>query len=249
MTGLPVFPPPGDKRHEAFVVELDEFAGPLDLLWHLIREDEIDILDIPIARIAEQFLQAIRGLGLNQAADYLEMAARLLRIKAQMLLPHPISDDDWEDPRYELVRRLLEYQQIREVADWLASQATQRAARWPRGFIPPQPNLPPPPIRLEVTDLLQTVEELIATIPEAVLHRVVPRPLNVEAAARRLDDFLKERDSFSWLDLIGTRPTVVEVLSMLITVLEYARLRRLRVGQPEPFAPLIVERAATDESY
>ena len=103
----------------AFVVELEEFSGPLDLLLHLIREQEIDITDIPIAKIAEQFLSAIDALGLNQAADYLEMAAQLLRIKIQLLLPRPFDDSDWEDPRAELVRRLLEYEQVREVARWL----------------------------------------------------------------------------------------------------------------------------------
>jgi hypothetical protein len=83
-----------------FVVELDKFSGPLDLLLHLIREDEVDITDLPIAKIADQFLAVISDLGLNQAADYLEMAARLLRIKAQMLLPRRLGDDDWEDPSW-----------------------------------------------------------------------------------------------------------------------------------------------------
>src|ERR1700757_1493473 len=98
-----------------FVVELEEFSGPLDLLLHLIREQEIEITDIPIARVAQQFLGAISQLGLNQAAEYLEMAAQLLRIKVQMLLPRPLEDSEWEDPRAELVRRLLEYEQVREV--------------------------------------------------------------------------------------------------------------------------------------
>ena len=99
-----------------FVVQLDAFTGPLDLLLHLLREEQIEIADIPIARIADQFLQAIHELGLNQAADYLDMASRLVRLKAQMLLPRHSEEDGWEDPRAELVRRLLEYQQIREIA-------------------------------------------------------------------------------------------------------------------------------------
>src|SRR3989454_11813606 len=71
------------------------FSGPLDLLLHLINEDELDITDLPIAKIADQFLSVINELGLNQAADYLEMAARLLRIKAQLLLPRHLGDDEW----------------------------------------------------------------------------------------------------------------------------------------------------------
>ena len=117
----------------AFVVQLDAFSGPLDLLLHLLREEQIDIADIPIARIADQFLKAIHDLGLNQAADYLEMAGRLLRLKAQMLLPRRDGEEGWEDPRHELVRRLLEYQLIREVANWLersASTAGRAASAW-----------------------------------------------------------------------------------------------------------------------
>ena len=98
---------------DPFVVELQQFEGPLDLLLTLIRDERVDIYDIPIARIAEQFLARIKTLGIDQAAEYLEMAARLLRIKAQLLLPRNQDDDQWEDPRAELVRRLLEYQQVR----------------------------------------------------------------------------------------------------------------------------------------
>src|SRR5262245_8024956 len=111
------------RDSSGFVVELEQYSGPLDLLLNLIREDELDITDLPIAKIADQFLAAIHDLGLDQAADYLEMAARLLRIKAQMLLPRRIGEDEWDDPRAELVRRLLEYQQIRELVGWLERAA------------------------------------------------------------------------------------------------------------------------------
>ena len=116
-----------------FVVELDAFSGPLDLLLHLLREEQLEIADIPIARIADQFLRSIQHLGLNQAADYLEMAGRLVRLKAQMLLPRHSEEDGWEDPRAELVRRLLEYQQIREVAVWMGRSADRRSGSTPQG--------------------------------------------------------------------------------------------------------------------
>ena len=110
-----------------FIVEVSSFSGPLDLLLSLIREEQLDIYDIPIARICEQFVVRIRTLGLNEAAEYLEMAARLLRIKAQMLLPHG-DEEQWEDPRAELVRRLLEYQQMREVVDLLERRGRRRGS-------------------------------------------------------------------------------------------------------------------------
>src|ERR1041384_7459057 len=134
----------------AFVVQLDAFSGPLDLLLHLLREEQLEIADIPIARIADQFLQAIGELGLNQAADYLDMASRLVRLKAQMLLPRGSEHDSWEDPRAELVRRLLEYQQIKETALWMEPAVDRRAMRLPRGYLPPAPETPPPPLRLDL---------------------------------------------------------------------------------------------------
>lgn len=109
-----------------FVIRLEGFSGPLDLLLHLLREQQVDIADIPIASIADQFLRSIHELGLNEAADYLEMAGRLLRLKVQMLLPRHGDEEWWEDPRAELVRRLLEYQQVKEIALWLSESAHQK---------------------------------------------------------------------------------------------------------------------------
>jgi segregation and condensation protein A len=226
----------------AFVVQLDAFAGPLDLLLHLLREERIEIADIPIARIADQFLSAIHDLGLNQAADYLDMASRLVRLKAQMLLPRRSDEEGWEDPRAELVRRLLEYQQIREVAIWLGRAAEKRAEQLPRGYLPPPPELPPPPLALDLIELLQAVERVIAGIPSPVLHRVVARPLDVEGATARLEVLLLEREEIGWLEALGPRPTIVDVLSTLLALLELAKRGFLRVSQPAPFAPMVIAR-------
>src|SRR5688572_31213622 len=122
-----------------FVVQLDAYSGPLDLLLHLLREEQIEIAEIPIARIADQFLQAIHELGLNQAADYLDMASRLVRLKAQMLLPRRSEDDSCEDPRAVLVRRPLEYHEIREVAVWLGRSAERPAEPVSLGLPPTTP--------------------------------------------------------------------------------------------------------------
>jgi segregation and condensation protein A len=227
-----------------FVIELEAFSGPLDLLLHLLREEQIEIADIPIARIADQFLQAVHELGLNQAADYLDMASRLVRLKAQMLLPRPSEDDGWEDPRAELVRRLLEYQQIREVAVWMGRAAERRAEQFARGYLPPPPALPPPPLTLNLLDLLTAVERVLAGIPFPVLHRVVARPLDVETATRRIEGLLAEQDEIRWLDALGAAPTIVDVLSTLLALLELAKRGTLRLLQPTPFCPMVIARDA-----
>jgi segregation and condensation protein A len=225
-----------------FVVELEAFSGPLDLLLHLLREEQLEIADIPIARIADQFLQAIHELGLNQAADYLDMASRLVRLKAQMLLPRRAEEDGWEDPRAELVRRLLEYQQIREVAEWMGRAADRRAQQSARGYLPPPPELPPPPLKMNIIDLLAAVERVLANIPFPVLHRVVARPLDVESATRRIEELLAEREEIPWLDVLGSRPTIVDVLSTLLALLELAKRGALRLVQPTPFSPMVIAR-------
>ena len=232
----------------AFIVELEQFSGPLDLLLHLIREDEVDITDLPIAKIADQFLATIHELGLNQAADYLEMAARLLRIKAQMLLPRRLNDDEWEDPRSELVRRLLEYQQIRELVDWLGRAQDARAERFGRGYEAPPADAPPAPLQIDLNDLLAAAERVISLIPDPMPHRVVPRPLDVEGATARINALLAEHETFGWKEAVGPQATLVDVLSTFIALLELAKRSSLTLSQTEPFGPMVIQRATPREA-
>lgn len=230
------------EADSGFVVELDSFTGPLDLLLHLLREDQIDIADIPIARIADQFLRIVHNLGLNQAADYLEMASRLVRLKAQMLLPRGAEGGEWDDPRAELVRRLLEYQQVKEIALWMNMQAERRALSFARGYLPPVPEVPPPPLALSLIEVLTAVERVIASILHPVMHRVVARPLNVEGATLRIETLLADRPKISWAEAIGPNPTIADVLSTLIALLELARRGFAFILQHEAFGPVVITR-------
>ena len=166
---------------EVFVVELAEFSGPIDLLLSLIRDEQIDIYDIPIARIAEQFLGRISSLKLDEAADYLEMAARLVRIKAQMLLPRREGEDVWEDPRAELVRRLLEYQQVREVVDVLERRSEERRGRFARAYSQQTIQVPVPgALKISLPELLSAVDRVLRLARKPHIHDVVPRALDVD---------------------------------------------------------------------
>ena len=225
-----------EESSDSFVVELEDFSGPLDLLLHLIRQQEIDIADIPIAVIARQFLAAIGKMGLDQAADYLEMAALLLRIKVQMLLPRSIGSEEWEDPRAELVRRLLEYEQVKEVAYWMAGRAEYRSDRFSRGWIPPEPEPGPSPVSIDIQGVLQAIEEVIASIPEPIIHRVLARPLDIEGARKRIEEMIVTRSRFSFADVLGERPAIVDVLSALLAFLEMARVGTVRLVQEKPFS-------------
>jgi segregation and condensation protein A len=226
----------------SFVVELSEFSGPLDLLLSLIRDEQIDIYDIPIARVAEQFLARIDSLALDEAAEYLDMAARLLRIKAQMLLPRSEQNEDWEDPRAELVRRLLEYQQMREVVDVLDVRAEARRNRFARAFIPERATPPAAPLALSLGELLAAVDRIMRAVRAPQMHDVVPRALDVDGAIAGVRALLSARPSARWSDLLAAGAEAWQVLSLLLALLELARRGELRLTQARAFAGVEIVR-------
>lgn len=221
-----------------FVVELNAFSGPLDLLLSLIRDEQLDIYDIPIARIAEQFLGRVKELALDEAADYLEMAARLLRIKAQMLLPRHGEEESWEDPRAELVRRLLEYQQMREVVDVLERLGEARRNRFARAYLPQQPTPPAAPLALSLGELMAAVDRVLRVAHRPAVHDVVPRALDVDGAMATVRAVLALRASARWRDMVPADAEPWQVLSALLAILELAKRGELNVSQRFPFAPL-----------
>lgn len=231
----------------SFVVELSAFSGPLDLLLTLIREEQLDIYDIPIAHICEQFVQRIRTLGLNEAAEYLEMAARLLRIKAQLLLPR--SDvEAWEDPRAELVRRLLEYQQMREVVDVLERRGEERRNQFARSYLPQAPAPPQAPLALSLAELLSAVDRVLRAAHKPTIHEVVARALDVPSAITVIRSALALRARILWTEIVKRTAEPWQILSTLMGVLELAKLGEVRVTQPRPFANVEISRDTASEA-
>ncbi|HUQ82099.1 MAG TPA: ScpA family protein [Gemmatimonadaceae bacterium] len=235
-------PPP------SFMIELAEFSGPLDLLLTLIREEQVDIYDIPIARVAEQFVLRIRSLPLNEAADYLEMAARLLRIKAQMLLPRTGDEEAWDDPRAELVRPLLEYQQMREVVDVLEKAGEERRARFARAWIPTAAAPPEAPLALSLSELLAAVDRLLRITKQPAMHDVIPRTIDIPGAIGTIRALLAIRAHALWTDIVQQGAEPWQVLSTLLGLLEMAKLGECKVLQPKPFANVEITRDAASEA-
>src|SRR5947208_704068 len=233
---------------EVFVVELAEYSGPLDLLLTLIRDEQIDIYDIPIARIAEQFLSRISSLKLDEAADYLEMAARLVRIKAQMLLPRREGEDVWEDPRAELVRRLLEYQQVREVVDVLERRAEDRRSRFARAYTQAALQMPVSgPLTISLPELLSAVDRVLRLARKPQVHDVVPRALDVDGAIGIVRALLAIRARAQWKDILPRKAEPWEVLSLLLALLELAKRGEVRLMQPRAFAAFEITRDSCSE--
>jgi segregation and condensation protein A len=233
-------------REGFLLVEIERFQGPLDLLLHLIRTQDIDVFDIPIARITDQFLRAIKGLDvtdLDGAGEFLEMAATLIHIKSQMLLPRPESEED-EDPRAELVRRLLEYEQIREISQRLRVAEADRGRRHGKGYVPRRPRKPITEVPLETTwDEVFAAALLVETpIPQEREHRVTTRKVSMEEKAVLILDALKRssRVEFSRL-LSGFRDRSHGVMTFLAG-LELTRRGLLFLRQTQPFSELWIYR-------
>jgi segregation and condensation protein A len=232
-----------DADDGAFVVELDRFTGPLDLLLHLIREQDIDIFDIPIAQITAQFLIAIEGigsLGLDRAGEFLETAALLVRIKAQMILPRRVAEGEiWEDPRAELVRRLLEYEHYHEVAMRLEEAETDSRRRHGRGHVPPR-TAPPvvTELRIEwdvVWAAALAVGERARPRPE---HRVAPRTVPLQDKIALIVQTLKRTMRVEFARLVQPYGDKLHGVVTLLAGLELAKRHELVMRQRQPFTPL-----------
>jgi segregation and condensation protein A len=244
-------PPPSGEATPAFeplfseaacAVKLHSFEGPLDLLLHLIRLEEVDIADIPIARIAEQYLEYLdlmREFHLDVAAEYLLMAATLAWIKSKMLLPPDgvTEDEEGPDPRAELVARLLEYQRFKE-----AAQDLDRRPLLGRDVFEAQPpEFEPIPIGEEAVDvtLVQLLDALRRVLQRAVaagiVHEVVVETLTVRQSMIDLMDALAGAESMEFMDLVlrvtGGVLTRTRVVTSFLGMLELTRLSAIRIYQ------------------
>ena len=240
-----VEPPSTDS---IFVVDIAGFNGPLDLLLSLLRDEQFEIYDIPVAHVCEQFLGRMHELKLNEAAEYLEMAARLIRIKAQMLLPRKDGSEGWEDPRAELVRRLLEYQQVREVVDVLEKLGEDRRNRFGRAFMQQAAAPPPAPLALSLTDLLIAVDRVLRASRKPTVHEVISRALDVDGAMMTVRAVLALRARARWCDVVRVDAEPWEVLSGLLALLELAKRSELHLTQPRPFADVEIRRELAGEA-
>ena len=227
----------------AFVVELDRFQGPLDLLLHLIREQDIDIFDIPIAKITAQFLASIDGieaLGIDRAGEFLEMAATLVRIKAQMLLPRPTLDGELEDPRAELVRRLLEYEHFREIALRLEEGEAERVRHYARGYVPPRPERSQAEVPLELTwgELWSAALLLGERARTPVDHHVAARAVPLEAKLDLIRATLARVPRVTLRKLVAPFGDRLHAVVTLLAGLELSRRRSASLRQQSAFSEL-----------
>jgi len=234
-----------------YQVRIENFEGPLDLLLHLIKKNEINIYDIPIALIARQYLEyieAMKSFNLNVAGDFLVMAATLLQIKSKMLLPVDEAaqdDEDGPDPREELVRRLLEYKAYKEAAYQLDGQEKMWRDIYSRAPGAPEPVESDDTLLDNVTlfDLVDALQKILERNPEKKLLEIVPDNLTVRERMNVILELLEGKDTISFADLFESASHRLVVIVTFLAMLELIRLRVTRVFQAESFGPILVSRA------
>ena len=239
-----------DQEESAlYEVKLDVFEGPMDLLLYLIRKDELDIYDIPIAHITTQylgFLQHIHQLDIEQASDFILMAATLLRIKSQMMLPRDelgldSEGEGEEDLKAELVRRLLEYQQFKDIADWLGVRKNERRdvylrRQGPEGRVEEAAQLQP----VSLFDLLVVYKHVLDTVPANLVHQIAEEEISVAECIDYLLAVLEQCERIRFMDLLQGRDRRA-LIATFVGVLELLKSQRVRVQQARPFDAIWIE--------
>lgn len=238
-----------------YTVRLPNFEGPLELLLYFVRRDELDIYDIPIARITEEFLAYVRLmelLDLELAGEFLVMAATLLQIKARMLLPRPQSEDTpapAEDPRTELVHQLIEYSRYRDVADELGSRYEQQRYVFYRSMLAAQP----PPAQIEYRNA--TLFDLLSALYDAlrrsgqqqqVFHQLTREQYSVEEQAAALVAALAEQPFLSFAAFTRQRSRAY-VVATFLAMLELCKNGAVRLRQGSD-GDIIVEATTVAQS-
>lgn len=237
-----------------YKVKLEVFEGPLDLLLHLIKENEINIYDIPIAHITQQYLEYLelmKELNIEVAGEFLVMAATLIHIKSRMLLPpseeEAEGEEEKEDPRAELIQRLLEYKRFKEAAEELALRELHWRDAFPRPFMEPE-NLidtgEPLLSDLSLFDLISSLKRVLEKIPDRSFYEVTREELSIRDRISLLIDILEKKENITFDELFSHDTTRSEVIVTFLALLEVIRLRLARVFQSEDFGIIRISRVA-----
>ena len=225
-----------------YTFRLEGFEGPLDLLLHLIQKNELDIFNIPIALITEQYLDYLKFmkvLNLDIAGDYLLMASTLLHIKSKMLLPTPPEEEkeEGEDPRAELVRRLLEYQKYKNAAAELEGRPLLNRDVFVR-LTPEDTGEPAGEERIEASlfELLEAFRQILERVKPESFHEVILERLSVEEKIEEVLSLLeKENRSMVFHILFPAQASLKLIVVTFLAVLELVKMKRIRIFQAAPF--------------
>jgi segregation and condensation protein A len=232
-------------------IKLDIFEGPFDLLLFLIRKHEIDIYDIPIHSITKQFLEYIelmKLLDLEIAGEFIEMVAILMNIKARMLLPKPfgVDEDDVEDPRTELVERLLEYKRFKQVAQEMYDLEEKRRDLFNRKYFPDplyETEISPTEYLHDITlfDLLLAFKKALDNIPKVTYHEVKSIEVTLEQQTNYILQMLNQKPMILFTELVEKYEEKIFIVVTFIALLELIKKKQVLVRQSELFEDIRIK--------
>jgi len=236
---------------EAYPIKLENFEGPLDLLIHLIRRNEVNIYDIPVVLITEQYLayiELMQELNLDVAGEFLVMAATLIHIKSRMLLPRPPSEDneaelEAEDPREALVRRLLEHQKFKAAAELLHERETVRSAQWTRSdaaVADAAGEEYEPDLEVDLFSLLAAFRGVLERANRRPKVLLPPEQISIESRIEVLLTRMSETQACGFEELFGDVSARGDLIVTFLALLEMIRLKLVRIFQAGPFGPIRV---------
>ena len=237
---------------QALEVFLEAFEGPLDLLLYLIRRENLDITDIPVADITRQYIEYIelmQDLQLELAAEYLVMSAMLAEIKSRMLLPRSTEiEEDEDDPRAELVRRLQEYERYKQAAEDI--DALPRLGRdvYQAAAEPPERKVVALPPQVELQDLISAFQEVMKRASMYAHHHVQMESLSVRERMSSVLSKVNATQFTRFVDLFTPEEGRMGVVVSFLAILELVKESLLELSQPEPFAPIHVKAATRAET-
>ncbi|MFQ5486144.1 MAG: segregation and condensation protein A [bacterium] len=236
----------------SYRVALENFEGPLDLLLFLIKKNEVDIHDIPIAKITKQYLeylQILEALDLENAGEFILMAASLIRIKAQMLLPKPqLEDEEFEDPRENLVQRLLEYQSYKEVAGELSDLEHRQKGFYQMSNISlsldideiEEEDLFGQEVKL--FDLMAAFVEVLKRVPPVTQHTIERIPVTTEEQAEYILSYLEKEGRVLFTELMAEIKERIILIVTFVAILDLVRNRKLSLMQNRPFSEIWIQK-------
>ncbi len=236
--------------NQPYQVRLEIFEGPLDLLLYLIRQEELDIYDIPIARITQQYLEYIeimKALDIDLAGEYLVMAATLLKIKSKLLLPHHQEiEGEIEDPRKDLVLQLLEYKKFKEAASRLEDREEVQRLMFPRpkGAIEKQEqaDAEPPVPEVGLLELLTAFRQVVERIDKVRLYEIVGEDITIEERIDFILKQIKENEQMKFSDLFANEQRKLVMVVTFFALLELMRLGRIKITQEKLFGEIIIHK-------
>lgn len=238
-------------------IKLSDFEGPLDLLLFFIKRDELDIYDIPIAKITKDFLeylQYLQELDLDIAGEFIVTAAELMQIKVQMLLPREGEGEEELDPRAELVRRLLDYKRYKEMAEQMQRMSNEQSKVYYRRNFTSDPKIVEDPSEenllrdVSLFDLIAAFKYVVDRMPRKHVHEINKPNVTIDEQIDYILNFFKEKSEATFVQIVSAMVEKIRIVVTFIALLELIKQKQIGVRQVDPYGEMVIVKLPTEVS-